>query len=276
MSEPRVLFIDIETIPTAMYGWEAYTRKSFNALEILMYGFIICAAYKWQHKKKVELVSVVDQAGYKPPLQYRKGGIFLHDISKQEKALCKLLWDLLNEADIVVGQNVDQFDIKEMNVRFELYDLGVPGYYVTQDTLKMSRKSFRLPSHRLDARSRRFRNTKKLDHEGWEMWKGYMTGDQKFVNKMHRYNKKDTLLTEEDYASLLKWDNRVSVGVFANKGKPMCSRPGCGSRRLSRWGFYWSKTGKFQQYRCHNKHTSTSRINLLTKNAHEKEETFLK
>ena len=35
-----------------------------------------------------------------------------------DKALMRKLWDLMDEADIVIGHNCDSFDIKKINSRF--------------------------------------------------------------------------------------------------------------------------------------------------------------
>ena len=59
------------------------------------------------------------------------------------------LWDLFQEADVVIGHNSDAFDIKKANSRFAYHNLGPTSHYQSVDTLKIARRHFKFNSNKL-------------------------------------------------------------------------------------------------------------------------------
>ena len=69
---------------------------------------------------------------------------------QDDKQLVQGLADLLNQADIVIAQNGDKFDIKKFNARAAIHGLAPVRHYKSTDTLKESRKVFSFTSHSLE------------------------------------------------------------------------------------------------------------------------------
>lgn len=247
-NEVKTLYLDIENMPKAGWAWSFYFRSGGNLIEIIQEDVILCHVSKWAGKKKLIVSRLDKKKGFKPPVQYMNGGILLNDNSEAEKQVAWDMWKLLDEADLVVGQNHRAFDLKKLNTRFELYGFGPPSPYQTYDTLMASRATFDLSSHSLDSRSKRFYGEEKLHHSGWRLWKGCMEGKRKDWNKMVKYNKQDVLLTEKDYLSLRKWGKHPNVAIYGELTRPTC--PTCNSDNIRLRGFDGKGLSRSQKFVC--------------------------
>jgi len=61
---------------------------------------------------------------------------------QNDKYLIKELWDVFDQADIIIAHHGDGFDIKKSNARFVFHNLQPPSPYKSIDTLKIARKYF--------------------------------------------------------------------------------------------------------------------------------------
>lgn len=249
-NKAKILFIDIETKPILAWVWGLFDQNiALN--QIKEDWCIISFAAKWENSKEV--------------IQYdiRKG---LTD--ENEKNMLQKAWKLLDEADIVIGQNSDSFDIKKLNEKFLKYNLGKPSPYKTEDTLKMSRTSFSPTSHKLEYRSKNLnKKYKKLEHSkypGFSLWIACIDGDKKAWEEMATYNKFDVLATEEYYKILRPWGTKHNINVFHDNLLNKCN---CGEIKLQKRGFAYTTTKKLQKYQC----TSCGAWTQGTKNLFSKE-----
>ena len=100
----KILLYDLETTPVLGYTWGVYQQ---DVLEVVEDWYILCFAYKWYGEKgKAKIKSVKDY-----PSSAKKDGGYC------DKLLCKDLYKLMNEADIVVGHNSGAFDDKKSKAR---------------------------------------------------------------------------------------------------------------------------------------------------------------
>lgn len=90
----ETLIFDIETAPNLAWVWDFYEQ---NVISVEKERKLLSFAFKWLGQKKVYCYSLRD---YK------------------EKKLLKILHELFNKADIIVGHNGDRFDIKMVNAFF--------------------------------------------------------------------------------------------------------------------------------------------------------------
>ena len=97
--EKKILLFDIETAPNLSYVWGQWEQ---NVIAHKKQGYPISFAYKWLNKGPVKAYSLPDF------LLYRKE-------PENELELAKKLWELFDEADIVIAHNGDQFDVKKAN-----------------------------------------------------------------------------------------------------------------------------------------------------------------
>ena len=239
--EPRILLFDIETTPLTIHSWRHYQTDSLAILEDF---YILCFSYKWYDEKKTNVKAIIDYP------QYSK------DI-KSDKQLMSDMWDLFDEADIVVGHNSDKFDVKKTNARMLTHGMRPYAPFRQIDTLKMARKSFGFTSNRLDDLGRSLGVGRKEKVGGkLQMWFDCMAGNttpesKKAWKDMQRYAKQDVVLLEEVYNKLKPWGTPVNLGLFVEDENPVC--PKCGHNDLMKRGTSSTNSGTYQRYQCKNK-----------------------
>jgi hypothetical protein len=228
---PKILLFDIETAPNLSYVWGQYEQ---NVLGHQQESYLLSFAYKWLGDKTTSVRSLPD---YK---KYKAG-------SGDDKELVKDLWNLLDQADIVIGHNVDAFDILKANTRFIYHDLEPPQFYRTVDTLKIARKMFKFNSNKLDDLGNFLGVGRKVKHTGVSLWFGCMSGDPDSWEVMCKYNKQDVDLLERVYLKLRTWaPKHPNVNVYSGaEGCTKCS----GSSTVKR-GFAYTDVSRAQRYYC--------------------------
>jgi len=160
------------------------------------------------------------------------------------------MWDLLDEADIVVGHNIDKFDIKKLNTRFAVHGFAPPMPYKTVDTLKAARTNFKFSSNKLDYLNEIFEIERKMSTGGFDLWVGCMEGKEESLKTMLEYNMQDISASEDLYLRILPWiKNHPNMGLYINDDIERC--PNCGSEVLE-WetGTYYTGVSAFKAYRC--------------------------
>lgn len=231
MKGPKVLILDIETAPILAYAW-AIWDQNIALNQIKQDWYIISWAAKWLGSKKI---TQYDQSARS-------------DI-EDDRYLCRAMWHLLNEADIVVTQNGKNFDIKKLNSRFVIHGMTPPSSFKHIDTLQLAKKHFGFTSNKLEYMTDKLcKKYKKLKHhkfEGFELWSQCLKGNQKAWKEMARYNKYDVLSLEELYTKLIPWDNSVNFNVYHDN--PTCT---CGSKEFVLNGFFYASTGRYQRHQC--------------------------
>lgn len=196
---PKVLVLDIETAPMVGYIWSLFDQNV--PLNMLVRDwFILSWSAKWLGSDKVM---------YKD--QRNKKGKALEN----DKALLVPLWKLMDEADIIIGQNSTAFDLKKLNAKFLENNMGVPSEYKKIDTFQLAKKLFNFTSNKLEYMSKKF-NTKykKQDHEefsGFKLWDECLKGNLKAWKCMEKYNSFDILATEELFLKLAPFDRTTVV-----------------------------------------------------------------
>lgn len=246
---PRILFIDIETAPMLAYVWGLFDQN-VGLNQIHSDWYIISFAAKWADEKKVMYAD-----------QSRAKNI------ENDKKLLEQIWKLLDEADIVVGQNVKSFDRKKINARFLAHGMSPPSSYRIIDTLLIARKNFALSSNKLEYQTKNFNiKYKKLSHgkfPGFSLWSECLKGNKEGWREMEKYNKYDVLSVEELYNKLAVWDSSIKFDVYDDEIKTTCN---CGGNNFKLNGFAYTSTGKFQRYLCNEcGRESRSKKNLLSK-----------
>src|SRR3990167_5856097 len=110
---PKILFLDIESTPIIAYTWGP--KYEANLIEVIEQTRILSFSAKWFGGKYIT-------RGWPAYKGYKKGAL-------DDKAVCREMWELLNSADIVIGQNIKAFDVKIINARFLFNKLGLPAPY---------------------------------------------------------------------------------------------------------------------------------------------------
>lgn len=248
--QPKILVFDIETAPITAYTWGLWDQN-IGINQIKSDWHILSWGAKWYGES-------ADKVMYMDNSQARN--------VQDDKALVKGLWNLLDQADIVIAQNGDKFDIKKFNARAIIHGLPPVSPFKSTDTLKESKKAFSFTSHSLEYMSEKL-NTKykKLKHDnypGFELWKAVLAGDKKAWAEMKTYCIHDVLATEELYQKIQGWIKTQNMACFFDDAQIRCR---CGSANVYKKGFVYTDAGKFQGYKCKDcGKRPKGRTNLLT------------
>lgn len=197
----KIVTFDIENTANLLWSWQTY-GKNWHAVEVFMSWRVLCVGYKWLGKK-AEIISIDDYKTYKPFITHTKDGILLRQFDDYQ--LMVDMRDILDEADIVIGWNSKRFDVKKVQDRMIELGIAPPSPFKQVDVMQEKRKVANSNSYRLDDTGAAWGTGRKVEHEGWELWKKCMEGDPKAWKKMKRYCKQDVVLTEKNYLKLRPW-----------------------------------------------------------------------
>jgi uncharacterized protein YprB with RNaseH-like and TPR domain len=236
VEHPKVLILDIETAPMQGYFWGLF-KQNIGLEQVLQHTTILSWSAKWLHESP-DKVMYRDQRNAK-------------DI-RDDKDLMIGIRSLLDEADIVLHQNGESFDIPKLNYRFAMNKLKPYSSIKHIDTLKIAKKVFGFDSNKLAHMTDMF-CTKyvKTDHgkfAGFKLWKECLAGNQEAWKEMEKYNKLDVLSLEELYVDhLAPWDQTLNFAAFTEELTFRCN---CGSDQFSHKGYIRTKKSKFKRFIC--------------------------
>lgn len=255
---PRTLIIDIETSPLIVYSW-GVNDQYLGVGQIKEDWYILSFSAKWKGDPDNKVIYVDNRKA--------------KDISDDSKLL-KVLWKLLDEAEVVIGQNSKRFDIKKINARFALNDMKPPSSFKHEDTYQMATRHFGFTSNGLEYLSDKLcvkhKKSKHTKYPGMTLWRECLKGNVAAWKEMEKYNKLDVLCTEELFDKLSPWGTAVNVNLYSEDTATLCSS--CGSAEWSKNGIKRLDTGFYQRYTCkHCGFETRGRVNLLSK---EKKETL--
>lgn len=234
MKKTRILLVDIETKPNLSWTWGKYEQDVIAFVEECS---MLSFAWKWYGESTVHAYSLPDFPLYKKD-------------KKSDKELCRKLWELFDEADIIVAHNGDQFDIKKANAFFINNGMRRPSPYKTIDTKKVAKRYFKFNSNKLDDLGNYLGLGRKIHTGGFKLWEDCMAGDMKAWRMMVKYNKQDIVLLEQIYDKFLGWiDNHPNVNVLEAR---LNACPNCGTCILQKRGFSIKSNKKVQRYQCQN------------------------
>lgn len=132
LQKSKILIYDIETSPNVGWFWRAGFKQTISPDQIIKERGIICVSYKWLGEKEVYNLS--------------------WDKNQSDYFLVEQFIDVLNEADLIVAHNGDNFDIKWLRTRALFHGLhkNMLPVYKQFDTLKVAKSKLYLNSNRLD------------------------------------------------------------------------------------------------------------------------------
>jgi hypothetical protein len=188
IDKPRILFLDIETAPIVSYTWWTFDQNIWIK-QIKEDWFILCWSARWGSETR----PISDSVTVKEVLK------------KDDSRIVDRLWHIMDEADIIIGQNIDKFDIKKINARFIKYWLWFPSSYQTIDTLKIARKYFSITSNKLDYLCRFLGLPWKIDTGWFELWSSCLDGDRHALDLMEQYCSNDVIILWKLYERLKQY-----------------------------------------------------------------------
>lgn len=232
--KPRILMLDIETSPTLANMWGMYQELTSYDF-ILKDWTILCWAGKYLGENKMFSSALIDF-----PTEYKKN-------PENDKLILEKLHKLMDEADIICGHNINDFDLKKINARFIIHGLKPPSPYRTIDTLKICRSNFAFTSNKLNDVSQMLGLGKKVETGGFKLWRDCIKGDLGAWKKMVKYCKNDIILLEKVYLKLRPFMSQ-HPHMDIESERPCC--PKCGSNDIQFRGYSMTSTGKFRRFQC--------------------------
>ncbi len=232
IQEPKTLLIDFETTANKGDFWGDKWQTSI--IEITEYTKILSFSAKWLGGNQIT-------KGWIHYPKYVAG-------KDNEERMLREIWDMFNEADILIAHNGKDFDFKVANSRFAAHNITPPSPSKVIDTKTEAKKYLRLPSYSLNEIAQYFGLGHKLEHEGYPLWKSCQAGDKNAWRKMLAYNKQDVVLLEGVYMRLLPYMKTPNAGMYTDK--VICPRPGCGGTKFQSRGKVKNLTTEYTRLFC--------------------------
>lgn len=254
----KILFFDIETSPILGNVWSLW-QQNVGLNQIAQDWYVLSWAAKWQHE---------DEVMYQDKSKSWD--------SEDDSELLEGIWKLLDEADIVVGQNSKRFDEKKLNARFIMNGMKPPSTYRSVDTLEIAKRHFGFTSNKLEYMSDKLcKRYKKLKHgafAGFELWRECLRGNPLAWAEMEEYNIHDVLALEELYDIMKPWYRaHPNVNLYTTTNDTSCV---CGANSWKHNGYHYTNLSKFDRFACNEcGATQRGKVNLLSQ---EKRETILR
>lgn len=229
----KILLFDVETAPMRAYVWGRW-KQNISLEATISEWFMLCWSAKWLYSSEIISDKLTSEEA----------------LAEDDQRIVKHLWELIDEADIIIAYNGKRADIPWMNTRFIVNNMLPPSPYFIIDPCEVAKKSFGFSSNKLDALAGYFNIEHKMDTD-FSLWDRALKGSQEALDYMSTYCGKDVKILEEVYLKLRPYiKNHPNVGNFLSSKEPLCSS--CGSRNLEELKnkFYYTSVGKYKLYRC--------------------------
>lgn len=232
-SGPKILFWDVEIAPPIYwaYGPRVEYLRSDN---IIRDKWFVCASWKWLGRPAKYTTSVLNN-------HKRFDACYFDDYT-----VIQATKEAIEQADVVVAHNGDNFDWKELQARCVFHGLGPLPPIQKIDTLKVARREFRFHSNNLRYLAEHLGVASKDEPPDWGK---IALGDVEEIRKCTSYNRQDVVTLEAVYLKLMPYmQNHPNYNVYADIHHDVC--PNCGSNELKIHKCRYTRVGKRVQYRC--------------------------
>lgn len=232
---PRILTADIETLPLQTYNWSLFDEP--RALDRLIKDWaVFSGAAKWFGSKEVMYMDTSSKA-----------------TADDDKELVQWLCRLLDKADIVIGQNLQKFDMRKIRARAIFHGIKPFREPEVVDTMLMAKEVGAFTSNRLEYLST-LTETKKDSHDefpGFKLWLAILANNPRAWEVVKEYNCTDVVSTELLYKTLRPWARRhPNLAHYYNDEVKRCPR--CGSKNIKATEIIHKGVSTYQAYRCGN------------------------
>lgn len=244
MSEPKIIFFDIETIPNlpkALEVWCQLSNYPFQTMKATVTS-IICVGYKELHSKKTHCINAWDY-----PEKWAK------DIN-DDSEVCKAIHKVLSEADAVVTHNGQRFDWRHIQTRFLVHGLKPLPNIPHIDTCLLARKNLLSFNNKLGYLGDWLVKDTKLENGGWDLWVKVSKRVKSAQKLMAKYCKQDVILLEKVFIkfrpfvknlpnrNLDRDHKKIMAGTY------VCAT--CGSTDITGNGWRYTTTKKYRRVVC--------------------------
>lgn len=239
----KILTLDIETSPVLGAVWGLW-NQNLGLNMIVEDWYVLSWAAKWAHKEEVMYQDIREH--------FDGSAQSLIGTGDKDKEILEAMWDLLDEADIIVTQNGIKFDQKKLFARFLHHGMTPPSSFKHIDTLQIAKKHFAFTSNKLEYMTDKFcTKYKKKTHAkfaGYTLWQQCLLGNAEAWDEMEEYNIYDVLSLEELVWKLAPWAKGLpNLDMYHDGEHNQCY---CGASEWEQDGYAYTNLSKFTKFRC--------------------------
>lgn len=234
IKKPKIVTFDLEVSPALGYfyppTWETSILKIKNRQKLMSFSWQIVG------EKRVRSLCLYDMETYKKDP---------HD----DKLLAMELHKVMSDADILLGQNSDNFDIKMANYFFIMNGLEPIPPTKSIDTKKIAKRYFRFANNTLDNIGEELGVGGKTKVKHSDIWQEcFLQGDKKSWKLMNEYCENDVRITTEIYLKMRGFMH--SHPSLSRISGDWDSCPRCGSYNFRVKAYRTTNTSRYHQYQC--------------------------
>lgn len=218
----KILCVDIEWSPATAYVWRMFD-ENISPDQLIDPGGLLCFSWNWIGDKKFGFMS-----------EWEDG--------KLQMAIT--LRDLLNEADAVVTYNGEKYDLPKIRGHLMLEGVDPFAPPTSIDLIKTVKK-FGFVMNRLAYIAPLLGVGNKMKHEGFQLWRSVLAGNEKARGRMKKYCVQDVKVTANLYQSIKHF---IVDHPHMGDDNGVCGS--CGSDHIQHRGFRRSKYFKTQRLQC--------------------------
>lgn len=234
IKKPRIISFDLEVSPALGYfyppTWETGILKTVSRQKLMSFAWQVVG------EKKIIAKNLSQMDTYKVDPQ-------------NDKLLVKELHKVMEDADILLGQNSDQFDVRMANYFFLLNDLEpiAPKKYI--DTKKIAKRYFKFLNNTLDNLGEEMGYGGKTDITYKDLWvPAFLGGSKKHWKLMDIYCKNDVLQTTQIYLRMRPFMHQHPSLSRISGEEASCPR--CGGYDFRVKAYRTTNTSRYHQYQC--------------------------
>ena len=193
----KVLIYDEEVSPRLGYYYGAY---EVTPIKEVRPPILLSVAWKWLGEKDTHCLTLYDRPTVDP---------------YNDKLLVNELWNLMDEANIVVGFNSKRFDDKMANYFFIKHNMTPPSPYKQVDVLQSARRYFKFDKNNLDYLGKLLVGGGKTDQTYTDFWEDLLEGNKKEKKAASEGMKKYNCLTPDHkvLGTDLRWHEIGSLAI---------------------------------------------------------------
>lgn len=224
---PKVLTIDIETSPMEAWVYNSYNVKFISPEQIKTPARMLSFAAKWHDQRKI---------------------IYYSEFHDGRKAMLDAIWDLMDQANVIVTYNGNGFDLKWLAGEFVREGYTPPSPYKSVDLYRTVRTLYGFTHNRLGVVCRALGLGGKVETGGFDLWARCLGGDEKAWRLERKYNQQDVVLTELLLDRLGPWvKGWPHMGLWSGDER-CCFR--CGGTDLAHKGWHETAVSRYARLQC--------------------------
>jgi len=237
--DPKIFIYDIETSPMLGYFWGLF-KQNISIDMIKEDWFVMTWAGKWFGQEKI-LSDSCWNYGFDPKNKDRC-----------DVEVIKSLWEIIDQADMIVAHNGNRFDIKKVTARAIILGLKPHKPVKLIDTMLIAKGCAAFSSNKLQYLAKVLCGESKMDTGGIDLWIDCLNGCEKAWEKMLAYNIQDVNILENVWVALAPYDKKSpSFITHSDSEITRCINPACGSHNVVENGSTHKTTvSEFVGYEC--------------------------